>query len=261
MLTSLCSSSRRRMLWISEQEPEQHDEKKRKLNHDPTIHQHASKMTKIPLIDSNTIVTDDRKSYVPFCKDEVHYSDDVATVFFNYPQFGIHEKFLLLSPRNIGDYSPVTDLKETILNINTHCVPDAYTERLSEGKDNALRLVIKGCNRKSLTILKQGIDKFNSIMLELQKSIKEGKETLKKSNHEFLFMTHILEQAYARSVSPISHMLSKSRGFSNTVYGEVTYKLVNEFIKMTNLKEGQTFLDIVSCSLPLHKEANRHSHP
>ena len=121
-------------------------------------------------------------------------------------------------------------------------------EQFGDTKQGTLRQIIKACNRKSMTDLKSAIEDFNIKMMEVQRleqNVSKKMNDKKSSGLELEFVMHILEQSYARAAAPVSHLLSKNRGFSNTVYGEVKYNLVNEFIKVTGLRSGQVFLDMV----------------
>ena len=59
-------------------------------------------------------------------------------------------------------------------------------------------------------------------------------------------INHILEQSYARTVAPHSHLLRAYEGFSNQVYGEIKPLFTSEIIKNTSLSSSSIFLDLGS---------------
>jgi hypothetical protein len=69
----------------------------------------------------------------------------------------------------------------------------------------------------------------------------------------FPLVSHILEQAYSRSVAPHSHLLNSyegiaffNTGFSNNVYGEIKHSFVHDLILQAGIKEHHVFLDLGS---------------
>ena len=145
-----------------------------------------------------------------------------------------------MKPKRQGEYCPVTDLKHTTQIIARYCIPESHQALFGDTKQGILRNIIKFCNKKSPTDLLTAIEKFNITMKTVREEVASFKPSI-----DYDGITHILEQAYLRTIAPNAHKLNKTKGFSNTVYGEVKYSLVNEFIKNTGLKKGQLFLDMV----------------
>ena len=61
-----------------------------------------------------------------------------------------------------------------------------------------------------------------------------------------ILIHHILEQSYARSIAPTSHLLNNYQGFSNNVYGEIKHSFVTDIIKESGLDSDMVFLDMGS---------------
>lgn len=127
------------------------------------------------------------------------------------------------------------------------CIPKESAQEFGDTKQGILRQIIKACNKKSLTDLKNAVATFNEKLVQTVSSLNQ--DNLLVTANSLEFTCHVLEQSYSRTVAPVSHLLSKTKGFSNTVYGEVKPNLVNEFIGVTNLTNECTFLDMVSSLL------------
>lgn len=87
---------------------------------------------------------------------------------------------------------------------------------------------------------------FNAVMLELKDSGVFDNCEIKGPPASFDLITHILEQSYARSIAPKSHLLNHYEGFSNNVYGEIKHSFVHELIREADIKSTDIFLDMGS---------------
>ncbi|KAJ3085790.1 Nucleosomal histone H3-Lys79 methylase [Quaeritorhiza haematococci] len=172
--------------------------------------------------------------------------EDLVSVKLDYPCEGCSEAFPLVLPAKEGVFNSITDLRETIEVIVESCVPPKYANRFGDTKTGIMRRIIKACNRRIADDLKAAIDEFNECLREIRNMKVFSGFECKGQPAEYPFVAHILEQAYARAVGPYSHLLCKTRGFSNNVYGEVKHILVHEFIRKAGIKPHHTFLDMGS---------------
>ncbi|KAJ3270419.1 Nucleosomal histone H3-Lys79 methylase [Terramyces sp. JEL0728] len=109
-----------------------------------------------------------------------------------------------------------------------------------------LKVYKQTCHRQVASDLKDGILTFNAVMLELKDSQVFERCEIKGPPASFDLITHILEQSYARSIAPKSHLLNNYEGFSNNVYGEIKHTFVHELIREANIKATDIFLDMGS---------------
>jgi len=59
-------------------------------------------------------------------------------------------------------------------------------------------------------------------------------------------VSHVMEEAYQRSVAPYVHILKKYQPFSSNVYGELTPTFVHMLVERTGLRQGSLFMDLGS---------------
>ncbi|KAJ3180273.1 Nucleosomal histone H3-Lys79 methylase [Geranomyces variabilis] len=173
--------------------------------------------------------------------------DEIITVNLEYPGVKASEVFPLLTPNKALEYNPTKDLYLTTSMIWEHCVPPDRRESLGDVKTGILRGIQRSVHRKSPTDLCAAIEAWNKQMVVLKTQFKvfnQAEFTGPPAGYQMV--SHILEQAYSRSVAPSSSLLNQYEGFSNNVYGEVKHNFVNTIIKEARIQPHHIFLDMGS---------------
>ncbi|KAG4086633.1 DOT1-domain-containing protein [Neocallimastix lanati (nom. inval.)] len=167
------------------------------------------------------------------------------TIRLLYPN-GKYESYPLIVPKKSDELSPIEDLKYTIKMVIRYCVPPKFQKLFGDTKNGIIRSIIKATNRKNKEGLKKAITEYNKTLEYIinEKAFVNSEEYGDVSPPELV--SHILIQAYSRTVAQKSEMLNLYRGFSNNVYGEVNSNLVTEFIKNSELKPHHIFIDMGS---------------
>ncbi|KAJ3109875.1 Nucleosomal histone H3-Lys79 methylase [Phlyctochytrium planicorne] len=148
--------------------------------------------------------------------------------------------FLMAEPSRKDEYNPIADLKVVATYIATECVEPSFSSRFGDVNNGLLRQIIKACNRRNVKDLEACVSQFNSAIEEYRSSRMDVDVAKPPASIELI--DFILDQAYARAVSPnvsilksykgIAHLGTISpltcfvTGFSNFVYGEVKHKFV-----------------------------------
>eukprot|EP00833_Pecoramyces_ruminatium_P005110 jgi/Orpsp1_1/1179142/evm.model.c7180000068101.1 len=167
------------------------------------------------------------------------------TIKLLYPN-GKYESYPLIVPKKPDELNPIEDLKYTMQMVIRYCVPQKYQNLFGDSKNGIIRSIIKSTNRKNKEGLKKAIAEYNKVLESIinDKAFVDSEEYGDVSAPELV--SHILIQAYSRTVAQKSDMLNSYRGFSNNVYGEVNSNLVTEFIKNSELKPHHIFIDMGS---------------
>ncbi|CAF2372692.1 unnamed protein product [Rotaria sp. Silwood2] len=103
------------------------------------------------------------------------------------------------------------------------------------------------CDIHSYTHMKELCDKFNKIIdthIKLNRGTESFSAHLEKRATSKLFR-HILAQVYSRAVTD-PDKLRAYEPFSPSVYGETSPDLIDSILKLINLTEDQTFIDLGS---------------
>lgn len=146
-----------------------------------------------------------------------------------------------------ADFQPLDDIRETVKFICQNYLPqDKSDECLDEDTGFEARLT-KAVRHGKAEDYKLVIQDFNDMITKAMKdgtvrSVLENKHSLGDLN----WVQRILDQVYARTVSPDVESLRAYEGFSDNVYGELKPRLISEMFKQTKLNSGQVFVDLGS---------------
>jgi len=173
--------------------------------------------------------------------------EDFRCVKLKYPSRSTKEKFELKWPKNENDdYKPMEDITETIKTIVQHYFPDELRMKYLDDDTGFERRFTKAW-------VVQDVDEFADIVKdfngELQKLIEDGtvrKELLSKSGISLDWTKRILDQIYARTVSPKVETLRAYENGSDDVYGELLPRFCSTIFKQTKLTHEQVFVDLGS---------------
>ncbi|KAJ3402121.1 Nucleosomal histone H3-Lys79 methylase [Chytriomyces hyalinus] len=173
-------------------------------------------------------------------------SDTFETVFLAYPNSDRMETFPLCVPCKKDEYNPIQDIKSSVLVMVKLCLSNEEAGQFGDEVSGPLRAVLRSCNRKDAPGLKDALLHFNTLMQKVrQERVKTGFALLKPPTPVDVIY-HILDQAYAHTVSPHVDLLKSYKTFSNNVYGEVKHSLVSELLQRVQLGANDTFLDMGS---------------
>lgn len=179
------------------------------------------------------------KEYILLSPSSTPYTEDAATTAtLLYPN-GSQEQFVLAIPKHASEYNPVLDLVDTVKAIAAHAYPPSLSETMfGTLKSGPLRQIVKAFHKRDADALNEAVQVFNRLIKTLPTSV-----VIPLPNN-LEFCTHVLEQSYARIVSPVASSLIV-KGFGNKVYGEIRPRLVDEFLSRISLSPGMVFIDLV----------------
>ncbi|KAI0217442.1 Nucleosomal histone H3-Lys79 methylase [Massospora cicadina] len=126
------------------------------------------------------------------------------------------------------EYSPIHDIMETVSTVALLATEPFDRERFGDENNGIFRKLL------------HAIREYNALVREIRN--RDGFRKNKLPRYEVL--EHILYQCYARVVSPDAEHLTNYRAFSNQVYGEVNYSLVDRFIKLAGIDKDTLFIDM-----------------
>jgi hypothetical protein len=231
----------------------------------------VSNKAKNPCIDQEEVIKAELELYQWYGEHpEGKEVKDYDVVELIYPQGS--ERYPLLAPKKTGEANPVNDIYHTTQMLVLDIFPlikelPSYTEYEERCKQNAtlpaipdfgnkingaLRQVLKACHKQDRDGLMEAVKAFDEKMMQFRQLPSPESNFFSQLELDlpktvpYNICTHVLEQAYARTVAPYSELLNQYRGFSNNVYGEVRPNLVQEFIRNAKISRGSVFLDMGS---------------
>ena len=170
-------------------------------------------------------------------------------VRLKYPSRSNSERFELKWPKGeTDDYKPMEDLKETVQQICTHYLSDEDMKRMcdDENKDSFERRFNRAWQRQSVEEYVETVKKFNRMLKPLIDEGKVHRELSRQSSMDLEWVKRILDQTYARTVSPRVELLRAYKNGSDNVYGELLPRFVSEVFRETRLNHEQIFVDLGS---------------
>jgi H3 lysine-79-specific histone-lysine N-methyltransferase len=174
---------------------------------------------------------------------------EFETVRLQYPSRSPREKFELKMPRSeYNEYQPLEDIKETIFTIcNFYFPPELEAMYNSEELDTGFQ------RRFSRAAVHRDIDEFIDIVKDFNRIldglIKDGRIKHELLSHHSLHLDwtkRILDQIYARTVSPAIETLRAYENGTDNVYGELLTNFVSKILQQTHLTHDQVFIDLGS---------------
>ncbi|KAI8929188.1 histone methylation protein DOT1-domain-containing protein [Entophlyctis helioformis] len=212
-------------------------------------HRYLSKQALRPAIEAAAIIRDHPRPYV-FLGDESRriVDDNFETITLEYPGDNAREGFPIVVPSRSSEaeYNPINDIYVTTQMISQHCLSPEQASQVGDSRSGIIRGIMKACHRRDPIALQSAIADFNQVISRLRDDGAFEQDEIRGPPAPYELVTHILEQAYARSVAPSSHRLNNYEGFSDNVYGEIKHSFVHDLIKQAGIQPHHIFLDMGS---------------
>lgn len=145
------------------------------------------------------------------------------------------------------DYQPLDDIRESIKYICQHYLSPDKADQCSDNETGLEARLNRALNHSKAEDYKAVIKEYNEI---ISAAVKDGtvRNVLEPKHNlgDLNWVQRILDQVYARTVSPKVDILREYEGFSDNVYGELKPRLVSEMFTQTKLKSGHVFVDLGS---------------
>lgn len=174
---------------------------------------------------------------------------ETKVVRLRYPNTKESERFELKLPKGESDdYKPMEDLKETVKQICKHYLPDEVADRESDADniESFERRFNRAWQRRDVDEYVEIVKDFNRL---LKKHIENGsvhRVLMRQQHMDLEWVKRILDQTYARTVSPRVETLKAYKNGSDNVYGELLPRFVSKIFQETHLNHEQIFVDLGS---------------
>ncbi|KAI8817685.1 histone methylation protein DOT1-domain-containing protein [Fimicolochytrium jonesii] len=203
-----------------------------------------------PCITALELVKSNLGFYAPLSRDAKRASPESSLSLeitpLEYPGERACEKYALVSCTKALEFDPIADIYATTQMIVEHSIPSKYKASFGDARNGILRSIQRAIHKKSLDDLKVALAAWNENMVELKAKKVFAPCEFSGPAASYHMVSHVLEQAYSRSVAPESNLLNVYEGFSNNVYGEVKHNFVNTIIQEARIKPNHVFVDMGS---------------
>ena len=173
--------------------------------------------------------------------------EDFSTVTLQYPSKCAPERFELKWPKNEkDDYKPMEDIIETIKQISESYFSDEQSDKYSNEETGFGRRFNRAWQRQSIPEFISIVEDFNGVMKSLVDDGTVRRELANKRHLPLTTVRRILDQIYARTVSPKVESLRAYQNGSDNVYGELLPRFCSEIFQKTKLNHEHVFVDLGS---------------
>ncbi|KAH9845075.1 Histone-lysine N-methyltransferase, H3 lysine-79 specific [Teratosphaeria destructans] len=173
--------------------------------------------------------------------------DDVMTLELQYPSRYPRERFELKMPKSKDDYKPMEDITNTIEMVAKYYFPDELYEKYYRNDETRFeRKFIHAWQREDVDEFRSIVEDYNDTVESLVDNGTIQQKLENKNTLELELIRRILDQIFARTVSPRAEILNKYTAGSDNVYGELLPRFCSDIFKKTRLTHEQCFIDLGS---------------
>ena len=173
--------------------------------------------------------------------------EDCSTVELQYPSNSPPECFELKWPKNEkDDYKPMEDVIETMKQISLFYFPDELSEKYTNEESGFGRRFNRAWQRQSVPDFVEIVEEFNALLKGLVEDGTIRRELARKRQLPLDLVRRILDQIYARTVSPKVESLRAYQNGSDNVYGELLPRFCSAIFGKTKLNHEHVFVDLGS---------------
>ncbi|KAF2453151.1 S-adenosyl-L-methionine-dependent methyltransferase [Lineolata rhizophorae] len=184
---------------------------------------------------------DDKASYVPAFEEE-----ETILVELQYPSVTKPERFELVVPKKDDGFKPLEDIIQSTEHILRNYLPPSQKEALLDDSTGIVRRLKRAIFHRSAPNFRTVLAEFNEI---ISRAVRDGTvaRTLDSTTALPLpLVNRILEQCYARTVSPRVESLTEYNAGSDNVFGELMPRFAHQIFADTGLKAEHVFVDLGS---------------
>lgn len=173
--------------------------------------------------------------------------DEFESTELQYPSRCQRERFELKFPRHESeDYKPWDDITETIKMICSRYFPDELAEKWSHDETGYDRRFNRAWIHQDVDEFIEIVEDFNAVLSKLLDDGTVQKELDSIRRPDLEWVKRILNQIYARTVSPKVEILKAYENGTDNVYGELLPPLCSDIFRKTKLNQEQVFVDLGS---------------
>ena len=173
--------------------------------------------------------------------------ESFSAVRLQYPCTFPRERFELRWPKNDKeDYKPMDDIRTTIQTVATFYFPEALSKQYTSIDSGFTTRFNHAYARGDIPEWLHIVDEYNAVLRGLVNDGTVQRELSQRTTLHLDHITRILDQIYARTVSPNVDSLNQYKVGSDNVYGELLPRLVSDIFAKTSLTHEQVFIDLGS---------------
>ena len=184
----------------------------------------------------------------PSASQKERYVSPHLSVKFYHRLTGIFSqcRFDCMVPRDKDDFQPIDDIVQVIETVSDNYIPEEDAAEFNDEATGIRRRLRRALAVTSEPQFREAIEDYNQAIERLRTKGSLAKRLDQTQRIDLPWVERILNQTYARTVSPRVESLRQYENGTDNVYGELLPRFISNIFKETKLKSGQVFVDLGS---------------
>ncbi|KAF7720301.1 Histone-lysine N-methyltransferase, H3 lysine-79 specific [Penicillium ucsense] len=167
-------------------------------------------------------------------------------ILLQYPSASRKERFDCMVPKDNDEFRPIDDIVQVIETVADHYIPSHEAAEFNDETTGIRRRLRRAIALTSETQFRDAVEDYNKSVDRLRIDASIAKVLDETQRMSLPWVERILNQTYARTVSPRVESLRQYENGTDNVYGELLPRFISDIFKETKLKSGHVFVDLGS---------------
>jgi [histone H3]-lysine79 N-trimethyltransferase len=178
--------------------------------------------------------------------------DEAPIVELQYPSASQRERYQMVQGKANDDFKPLDEIIQVISTVAENYLQPSQAEKINDEASGILRHLkrarLRGYKGEAGAQSKYvaAVDKYNSLIDGLRHDGSIQQSLDQSHTLKLLLVETILQQIYARTVSPHIHTLRAYENGTDNVYGELLPRFCSTIFQQTQLNSSHVFVDLGS---------------
>lgn len=178
--------------------------------------------------------------------------DEAPVIELQYPSASQRERYQMVQGKAADDFKPLDEIIQVISTVAENYLLPSQAEEITDEASGLLRELKRARLRGhkgeagAQSNYIAAVDKYNLLLDSLRKDGSIQKNLDRLQSLKLPLVETILQQIYARTVSPHIHTLRAYENGTDNVYGELLTPFCSTIFKTTRLSSSHVFVDLGS---------------
>lgn len=157
-------------------------------------------------------------------------------------------RYFACTPKSPEEFNPILETEQVMELVALYFVPPEYTNTIKHPslEDCIVRRYRRAIKAGDSKKFLEAITEYNQLIDRLRKNGTIANHLKEMTKLPTAISRFLLNQVYARIVSPVANQLRDYKAFSNNVYGELLPDFISTIFKQTGLTSKMVFIDLGS---------------
>ncbi len=178
--------------------------------------------------------------------------DEAPVIELQYPSASQRERYQLVQGKAADDFKPLDEIIQVISTVAENYLLPSQAEKLTDEASGILRDLKRARLRGykgdagAQTRYVAAVNKYNTLLDGLRHDGSIQQNLDQSHSLKLPLVETILQQIYARTVSPLIHTLRAYENGTDNVYGELLPRFCSIIFRQTRLNSSHVFVDLGS---------------